>query len=363
MRLILAVLSVMVFVSCADDNSGNSRSAPVWPKSIKVLVEPGHGNIRPGAIAKISVVNRTGTAYNFEWKTSNKCKGKMTKKAGESLAVKYTGGNESSKCSEVIVITATGGGKSISRNVVITTKGDPRFAELELRPVTGKEKFKMINSYEDSMKFQELTCKWKEERFVKTVVDGIKKKKRVVEAMEEVKDDIRLNLFGGLFDSYPYEYGKCNLESIEQKGESFLKISYDLPNLNSFCGYSEHLGAHKDCQSTVADLSEYDRISFILQSGDDKPHYPVLEIVGWSEFAAAQQGSIESTPGLLAPVGKAVRYEIPIKQLIKDDRVIDPREIKSIGFRFNRKVEHKGKQVSNGTEGIVLTDDFAFIRK
>ena len=364
-RQLIVVLSIAaIAAACGGQKKkgGGAGGGDEWPAAMQVFVEPTDGNIKGGQKAELSLVNNTGKEWKYSWGTKGLCKGSLLKKKDEPFAVKYQGVAVLENCSEEITVTITGGGKSLSKTFFITTTGDPDLAGIELDP-EDKSNWKFINDFDETLKPKEIECKRKVKRMVE---DDEGNKKEIEEIETQVIDGMTVNKLGGHFNSWGYEFGICKfVDPPDGEGnDGVLALEYYLPQLNSYCGYADHLLTGEDCLADPFDISDYEFITFKLKSGDGATHWPIFEIVGWSEFADAHQGAWEASKPLVALADEWRRYELDVMVLIKDPKVIDPTEIKSIGFRINQTEKLKdGTKVLNGNEGLILIEDLALIRK
>ncbi len=363
-HLILVLSMAALIVSCGGEKKsggGAGGGGDDWPAAMKVMIDPADGNIKGGQKADLSLVNNTGAEYQYAWSTKDLCKGKLLKKKDEPFAVKYQGAAGAEDCSEEITVTLTGGGKSISKTFFITTAGDPDLVGIELDP-EDKSAWKFVNDYEDeAFEPKEIECK---NTIKRTIKDDEGKRKEIEETEVNLVDGITTNRLGGHFNSWGYEFGICKFVDAPDGESGVLSLEYYLPQLNSYCGYADHFAMAEDCLAEPFDASSYEYITFKLKSGDGQAHWPIFEIVGWSEFADAHQGAWEASKPLMAPADEWRRYELNIMHLIKDPNVIDPSEIKSFGFRINQSELLKdGTKVINGNEGLILIDDLALIKK
>ena len=363
--LIVALFSVALTAGCGGDKKsagGGGAAGDDWPAAMNVMLDPADGNIKGEEKAEISLVNNTGAEYQYAWSNKDICGGKILKKKDEPFAVKFLGKPTADDCTEEITVTLTGSGKSISKTFYITTAGDPKLKGIELDP-EDKSTWKFINDYEDeAFEPKEIECKTKVKRMVE---DDAGEKKEVEETQTDTIDGITSNRLGGHFNSWGYEFGICKFVDPPEGESGVLALEYYLPQLNSYCGYADHFSTGEDCLAEPFDLSSYEYVTFKLKSGDGQAHWPLFEIVGWSEFADAHQGANEASKPLEAPANEWRRYELDIMRLIKDPNVIDPAEVKSFGFRVNQSdlLKEGGQKVINGNEGLILIDDLALIKK
>ena len=363
-RHLIVILSMAALIAACggEKKSGESGgSGDDWPAAMKVVIDPVDGNIRGGEKADLSLVNNTGDEFQYAWGTKDLCKGRMERKKDEPFAVKYEGKAGAESCTEEITVTLTGGGKSISKTFFITIEGDPDLVGIELDP-EDKSAWKFVNDYEAAaFEPQEIECK----RTVKrTVEDDEGKRKEIEETETKIVDGMTINRLGGHFNSWGYEFGICKFVDAPDGESGVMALEFYLPQLNSYCGYADHFTKGADCLAEPFDASDYEFVTFKLKSGDGQAHWPLFEVVGWSEFADAHQGAWEASGPLEAPADEWRRYELNIMHIIKDPKVIDPREIKSFGFRINQtELLKNGSKVINGNEGLILIDDLALIKK
>ncbi|MFH1530013.1 MAG: hypothetical protein ABIK09_04655 [Pseudomonadota bacterium] len=364
-RHLIVVFSIAALVvACGGEKKsggGAGGGAEEWPAAMNVMIDPAGGNIKGGEKADLSLVNNTGGEYQYAWTTKDKCTGKLLRKKDEPFAVKYQGKAAAEECTEEITVTLTGDGKSISKTFHITTAGDLSLGSVELDP-EDKSAWKFINDYDEkAFEPKEIECKRKVKR---TVEDDEGNPKEIQEIETKLVDGMTTNRLGGHFNSWGYEFGICKFIDAPDGESDVMALEYYLPQLNSYCGYADHFATGEDCLAEPFDLSGYETITFKLKSGDGQTHWPLFEIVGWSEFADAHQGSWEASNPLEAPAGEWRRHELNIMHLIKDPNVIDPSEIKSVGFRINQtELLKDGAKVINGNEGLILIEDLALIKK
>ncbi|MBM4373202.1 MAG: hypothetical protein FJ098_16220 [Deltaproteobacteria bacterium] len=361
MRRLLSVTIATAMLACGcgeKEGAGGNE----WPGAMKVSVKPSGKLINAGQKAEIVITNNTGLDWEVAWACKDNCKGEFIRKKSEPYAVRYVGSSVAADCTEEISVTLSREGQTLTKTFSIVVAADPDKAVLELDPKDRSE-WKTINDFDETLEPKDIECKRTKK---KAVEDEEGKKTGVEETVVEIIEGATTNNLGGHFNAWGYEYGICKFvdvpEGEERKGVAALE--YYLPQLNSYCGYADHFRTGEDCVAERFDLSAYEKITFKLKSGDGAAHYPLFEIVGWSQFADAHQGAWEASKPLEAPAGEWRRYELNVLELIKDPKVIDPKEIKSIGFRINQAEKLKdGSKLVNGNEGIILIDDLALIRK
>jgi hypothetical protein len=357
------LLAIPLLIGC---DSKPALGPDGLPKDMLVRVDPSDGNIKADKSAEIFVQNSTGKAFLYDWQSAGICKGKLVQKNDdEPFARTYKAGKEGAQCVEEITLTVKGEKDTYTKKLFITVDGKAAYAQLELKPDPIPETWTFLNDYEATLEGKDVVCKRIEKRSKKVEGAPAGSKPEFEEVVEEdPREGITFNLLGGVFGNWGYEFGSCKFGEAPDSDPGVLTVNYDLPQLNSYCGYFEQFKTGEDCEAVPFDISGYEKITFLLKSADDKDHYPVFELVGWDEFAKFRQGSIEKSKPLVARADRWTRYEIEISTLIRDVNVIDPAKVKSIGFSVNRTVVlADGTQVSNGSEGSILVENLALVAK
>ncbi|MBL6974499.1 MAG: PKD domain-containing protein [Deltaproteobacteria bacterium] len=163
--------------------------------------------------------------------------------------------------------------------------------------------------------------------------------------------DPRANNWGGFFGTWGYQGGKCGIKYGDKSPEK-LTITYAMHMGDSSCGTFEYLKGTRG-KSEPVDISGYDRVAFLLKSGDDKVHRVRFEIVELDPYAATLQGYVGESELLTAgPEWK--RYEVRL------DNVLHPHFDRTKGKQVGLKLEHKNLEQPSG---VVLLDNIAFIGK
>jgi len=364
-HLIVILFIAALATACGGEKTGGGGGgrggADKWPAAMRVIIEPGDGNIKDGQKAELSLMNNTGKEWQYAWETKGECRGGLLRKKYEPFAVKYLGEAGVEDCTEEITVTLTGSGESISKTFFITTAGDPSLAGIELDP-GDKSAWTFVNTFEEeAFEPREIECKRKVKRLVE---DDEGETMEVEETKTTTVDGVTINKLGGHFNTWGYEFGICKFVEPPDGESGVMALEYYLPQLNSYCGYADHFITGEDCLAEPFDISDYEFITFKLKSADSETRWPLFEIVGWSEFADAHQGAWEASRPLEAPAGEWRRHELNVMHLIKDPKVINPSEIKSVGFRINQSELLKGRdKLLNGNEGVILIDDLALIKK
>jgi hypothetical protein len=336
------------------------------PKDMLVRVEPADGTIKADKSAELFVQNSTGKTYQYDWQVAGTCKGKLVQKnEDEPFARTYQAGKEGKECQEEITLTIKGEKDSYTKKLYITVQGKAAYAQLELKPEPTPDTWKFVNDYDATLEGKDVVCKRVEKRPKKVEGAPADAKPEFEEVtQEDPVEGITYNLLGGVFGNWGYEFGSCKFGEAPASDPGVLTINYDLPQLNSYCGYFEQFKTGEDCEAVPFDISGYQTVTFLLKSGDDKDHYPVFELVGWDQFTKFRQGAIEKSKPLVARADRWTRYEIELNTLIRDVNVIDPAKVKSIGFSVNRTAAMAdGTQVSNGAEGVILIDNLVLVAK
>lgn len=167
----------------------------------------------------------------------------------------------------------------------------------------------------------------------------------------EKPGDPRANNWGGFFGTWGYQGGKCGI-AYGDKSPGKLTLTYAMHMGDSSCGTFEYLKGIRG-KSEPVDISGYDRITFLLKSGDDQAHKVRFEIVELDPYAATLQGYVGESDLLTAgPEWK--RYEVRL------DSVLHPHFDRTKGKQVGLKLERKNLEQASG---VVLLDNIAFIGK
>lgn len=169
---------------------------------------------------------------------------------------------------------------------------------------------------------------------------------------EPPKGELRGNLLGGVTGTWGYKAGKCRIEIAPEGGSKRMKILYALPMGDSQCGTFEQFAGEKG-KAKPFDLSAYDRMVFLLKSGDDAEHKVRFEVVELDPYDAAQQGYTGETKLLTA--GKEwQRVEVKLDEILHP--MFKRKSARQAGIRIDRKTEENAS-------GVLLIDNVAFIEK
>lgn len=378
-RAFLLFVLVVGVACCAgkkeDSSAVQADKGAGFPAGLTLSFEPADRMIKAGEKVRMWVENKSGEDFSWEWIAEGKC-GTFLFDRKKSFEAALLGGENAEDCREEITFKATGGGVVHERKTNILVKGDPKFASLVVRPDPIPDNWAMLNNYDRTMDMREVKCITEiggatrkpsvglafENKGLKKESRNAEERRKAEEAaqktgqaqtVEEVFDDITLNMFDSPFLPWKFEFGNCEFGTAPDGEEGVLALHYDLPHHDDYCGYFEHLKLGKDCEAAPFDSRAYDKLTFIVKSGDGERHEVYAEMVNWEKFAEFHQGRTEPVGPFEVPVDEWKRYEIPLTELYKDTLV--PEEIKSISFKVMRK--------DQADKGLILFDNVAFIKK
>jgi hypothetical protein len=118
------------------------------------------------------------------------------------------------------------------------------------------------------------------------------------------------------------------------------------------CGYFDYLKGEEGKAEPV-DISNYEKITFLVKSGDGKNHKIRIEVIEFDKFQNFNQGHVASSDPIDV-TSEWKRHELYLKYLLPE--IFKKKEVKQIGFRIDRKEQGQN-------EGIIYFDNFAFILK
>jgi len=161
----------------------------------------------------------------------------------------------------------------------------------------------------------------------------------------------RANLWGGFFGTWGFHGGRCGIKYGDD-APGVLRLSYAMHMDDSSCGMFEYLKGERG-KSKPVDISPFEKIAFMLKSGDERVHRISFEIVEFDRYAASLQGYVGDSRLLLAgPEWK--RYEVRLDEVLHT--YFERKNGKQVGI----KIEHKNQEQASG---VVLLDNIAFIGK
>lgn len=163
--------------------------------------------------------------------------------------------------------------------------------------------------------------------------------------------DVKKNLWGGYNGTWSYRNGVCKTELVSEGGSMRQKVTFSLPMGDSQCGTLEQFAGDKGKPKPV-DISKYDRVVFLLKSGDGQPHVVHFEVTELDPHDAALQGYIGDYK-VTAPK-EWERFEVKLDDILHP--FFDRKMGRQVGLRFSRK-----EQVA--ASGVVLLDNVAFVEK
>jgi len=335
---------------------------------MKLMSDPADKTLKPGQKAKVWVENNTGKKFTFDWSTEGHC-GDFEVEKTKGLEVFVTGGKFGADCAQKVLFKASGTSGIFKTSLDIVVKGSPEFLELELRPNPMPESWVMVNDFETSMEPREVKCTvvvGGQKRPAVGLAFGADKKKKEGDAskgpepaagdkpqeIEESYDGVILNKLDAPFGPWNYEFGMCETAEPPQDEKGAFALGYDLPHDDSYCGYFETFKMGKDCEAAPFDVAPYERVTFLVKSGDGAAHRIWVELVAWEKYAEFHQGRTESLGPFEVPMGKWKRYEVELSDLVKD--ALTPSSIKSVSFKVTRE-----KQADSG---VILFDNIALIK-
>lgn len=179
---------------------------------------------------------------------------------------------------------------------------------------------------------------------------------KIINDFESIPNDPKtpkMNLWGGYWDVWTYHGGQCKVTSTDDGGKR-LKVEFVLPLEDSECGTYEYLKGPKGKPEEV-DIRGFERVAFMIKSGDDAEHAIRLEVVELDKYDAALQGYTGTSNKLIASKDW-VLHELPLDGLLHE--FFDRRHGKSVGIRIQMK-----DQAIDGASGTILIDNITFIEK
>lgn len=164
----------------------------------------------------------------------------------------------------------------------------------------------------------------------------------------EAPAEPRVNRFGGAWGTWGFKGGKCRVEV----SGGVLKVTYSLPMGDSECGTFEYLKGAAGRPEPL-DIRPFERVAFLLKSGDGQGHRVSLEVVELDPYAQALQGYVGATPAWTSgPDWK--RYEARLDDLLHPR--FDRKMGKQVGLRIRRKDQDQAS-------GVVLVDNLTLIER
>ena len=156
------------------------------------------------------------------------------------------------------------------------------------------------------------------------------------------------NRLSGIFGTWGFKMGKCSA-SVK---DGSLEIKYSLPLGDSSCGTYEHFVTEKG-KAKPFDITDFDKIVFMMRSSDDSTHYVVFEVVEFDPYAQADQGLVLQTKPLeVTP--KWQRFEVNLSEILHPH--FDRKKAKQVGLRIDRKYQ-------NQPSGVILFDNLVLVKK
>jgi hypothetical protein len=370
MRCLVLLLSLVFAVaSCArkqDAGSAGADKGPL-PDGMKILVDPASKTAKAGQKVRVWAENNTGKKFTVEWKADGHC-GTFEVEKTKGLEALFVAGQYGMDCTQKVEFKASGTSGIYETSLDIVVKGNPAFAQLDPRPNPIPDNWVMVNDYETSLDPKEVKCTMvvggKKRVSVGLAFGADKHKKegsdsKAPEAagdepkeVTESYDGILLNKLDAPFGPWTFEFGSCEMADPPENEKGTFALSYDLPNDDAYCGYFETFSMGKDCESAPFDVAPFEKLSFIVKSGDGKPHRLFVELVAWEKYAEFHQGRTEAVGPFEVPVDAWKRYDVELKDLIKD--ALAPSSIKSVSFKLTRDKQPDG--------GVILFDNIALIK-
>ena len=156
------------------------------------------------------------------------------------------------------------------------------------------------------------------------------------------------NRLSGIFGTWGFKMGKCSA-SVK---DGSLEIKYSLPLGDSSCGTYEHFVTEKG-KAKPFDITDFNKIVFMMRSSDDSTHYVVFEVVEFDPYAQADQGMVvETKPIEVTP--KWQRFEVNLSEILHPH--FDKKKAKQVGLRIDRKYQ-------NQPSGVILFDNLVLVKK
>ena len=345
------------------------------PTGLMLLYQPKDRMIKAEKKLKMWIENKTGDDFAYEWLSEGKC-GEFKFDKARAFEALLIGGKHAEDCRELVTFRASRAGNTIEKQFGVVVKGSAEFVEFEVRPKPIPESWLMINNYDRTLGGREVKCvltvggkvkkpslglafETKEQKAKARDAAEIKARKEAAEKsgkeqeIIEIYDDVTQNLLDAPFLPWKFEFGACAFVDAPEDEEGVLALHYDLPHHDDYCGYFEHLRLRKDCEAGKFDATPYERLTFIVKSGDGEPHQVYAEMVAWEKFAEFHQGRTEPLGPFAVPADGWKRYEIALPKLYKDTLL--PDSIKSVSFKVMR--------LNQPDTGVILFDNVALIRK
>jgi plastocyanin len=372
-QFVVLVLVGIAAASCSKTPDAAKQKTPeAWSRQITLQFDPADRTVKPGRPVRIWVDNKTGENVTFEWSSAGTC-GELVLDKDKPAQAQFVGRGAAKECKEDITLKVSAAKGTYEKRFGVTILGDKAFAELTVRFDPMPDSWLVINDYENTLAGQEVKCfrtegktgakpsvglavdakKEKEKSQAERDAEKAKAAKGGEYTVTDVFTDQHLNSLRAPFDPWQFEGGSFTFGEPPEGEKGVLALHYDLPYDDAYGGYFENLRLEPSCETGPFDTAEYETITFIVKSGDGKPHKVYLEVTAWEKYSEYHQGRTEAAGPFDVPAKEWKRYEVPIRRIIKTD--LDPHTIKSINFRMNR-----GGQEDSG---VVLFDNLALIRK
>ncbi len=157
--------------------------------------------------------------------------------------------------------------------------------------------------------------------------------------------------WGGAVGTWGFRTGQCKVEFVKDGASQRQKLTYSFPMGDSQCGTSEYFKGEKG-KPKPFDISAYDRVVFLMKSGDGAAHKVHFEITELDPYDAALQGYTGEQLFTAPPDWQ--RFEVNLDKVLHPN--FDRKKGRQVGLRIDRKEQEQAS-------GVVLIDNIAFIEK
>ena len=163
--------------------------------------------------------------------------------------------------------------------------------------------------------------------------------------------DAKHDGWGGAVGTWGFRTGQCKVEFARDGASQRQKLTYSFPMGDSQCGTSEYFKGDKG-KPKPFDISAYDRVVFLMKSGDGAAHKVHFEITELDPYDAALQGYTGEQ--LFTAPADWQRFEVNLDKVLHPN--FDRKKGRQVGLRIDRKEQEQAS-------GVVLIDNIAFIEK
>lgn len=288
----------------------------VPPPKVHIRVEPAVSEVEAGSeIFLIGVCGLTKFIPKYKWRVEGECKAELKDPRNIRTALKIP-----RDCKEGMVTIF----------LEVTTKRGVSKAEVTLKVLPLKQTLKPF-----VVRYAEPPLTWK-----------------MLNDYEKFEEPLK-NLWEGAFGVWGFEGGKCEIISPSKDETGELKIKYYLPISRSACGHFEYFKGELG-KSEPVDLSSFEKFTFILKSADGKQHRIRFELVEFDPWEKVIHQGVVGESKIFVAENEEKRYEIDLNELKHPQMNI--KSGKQIGLKIDKKD-------GNGTEGVIIIDNLAFIQK